>query len=384
MDEMAFSKPSGSLVQNNENNITFLPNFLPPKIQYDESLITLVTEASTELGHLSGIGALLHNPELIIRPYLLREAVLSSKIEGTQASMRDMFRFQAGATDSKITHEEKRISEIINYVKAVRHCLKEVKNGKQIDLDLVKVAHKKLLKDVRGQELEPGIIRSMQNWIGPEGTKIEEATYVPPPPENVDELLIDEINFIQHPPERMPVLIQCAIMHYQFEAIHPFADGNGRIGRLLIPLLLFDRGILNQPLLYLSGYIEKNKTQYYNLLLQVSQKGKWIDWIKFFLYAVITQARDASNNIEKLEKLRAQYHEKLKSKKASASVYNLTDYLFSNPIVTIPKAASYLEMTYPPAKKAIEVLVSLEILKAEDHKERNREFYAHEINAILS
>lgn len=383
MDKDAFTNPSGKLIKNKNGQTTFLPDKLPPTITYDPSLITFATEASNQLGQLSGIGTVLPNPDLIIRPYVYREAVLSSKIEGTQASMLDLFRFQAGAPGGTDDRGQKRITEVINYVNATHECLKKIHNGNNVNLSMIYDAHKMLLQGVRGQELEPGVVRTIQNWIGPEGTKIIDATYVPPPPEYVTDLLLDMEKFIHEPVPYMPPLIQCAIMHYQFEAIHPFGDGNGRIGRLLVPLVLSERKLLSQPILYLSAYIEQNKTRYYQALLQVSQKSKWNEWIHFFLMAVITQATDAIQRIKKLMDLRTKYEEKLRGKKASASVILLNDLLFANPLVTITKASDYLQITYPPAKKAIEYLVDIGILKEYESKERNRIFIAHEIEALL-
>lgn len=383
MDESAFTKPSGKLIKNKNGNITFLPGYLPPTITYDPSMITFANEASNQLGQLSGIGTLLPNPDLIIRPYVYREAVLSSKIEGTQASILDLFRFQAGSKESTDERGQKRIVEVINYVSAMRECLKKINNKENVSLKMITDAHKILLSGVRGQDLEPGVVRTIQNWIGPEGTKIVDATYVPPPPEYVDDLLLDLEKFINVPTSYMPPLIQCAIMHYQFEAIHPFGDGNGRIGRLLVPLVLSERKLLSQPILYLSAYIEQNKTRYYQALLEVSQKSKWNEWIHFFLMAVITQATDAVGRIKKLMELRLQYERKLREKKASASVILLNDLLFANPLITIPKASDYLQITYPPAKKAIEYLVSIGILREFEGKERNRVFIAHEIEVLL-
>lgn len=384
MEISAFAKPSGKLVKNKEANMTFLPDKLPPKIEYDSSIVTLLSEASIQLGRLSGIGTLIPNPHLLIRPYVLREAVLSSKIEGTQASILDVFRFQAGSFEGSKDAESKRIAEVVNYVTALDDCLASVKKGNEIDLNMIKSAHHKLMENVRGQELAPGKFRTVQNWIGVPGTKIEDATYVPPRAENIIELLEDLVNFINNPTERIPVLLQCAIIHYQFEAIHPFGDGNGRIGRLLIPLLLQNRGLLSQPLLYISVYVEKNKTQYYNALLEVSKNSDWSNWFKFFLMAVITQAKDASDNIQKLMNLQESYNKKLRSSKASASAMSLADYLFSNPIITIPTAATYLKITYPPAKKAIDRLVKLGILFEQNNRERNKTFVAREIIDILS
>jgi Fic family protein len=384
MEISVFAKPSGKLVKNKESHITFLPDKLPPKIEYDSSIVTLLSEASIQLGRLSGIGTLIPNPHLLIRPYVLREAVLSSKIEGTQASILDVFRFQAGSFEGSKDAESKRIAEVVNYVTALDDCLTSVKKGNEIDLNMIRSAHHKLMENVRGQELAPGEFRTVQNWIGVPGTKIQDATYVPPRAENVIELLEDLVNFINNPTERIPVLLQCAIIHYQFEAIHPFGDGNGRIGRLLIPLLLQNRGLLSQPLLYISVYVEKNKTQYYNALLEVSKNSDWINWFKFFLMAVITQAKDASDNIQRLMNLQESYNKKLRSSKASASAMSLADYLFSNPIITIPTAATYLKITYPPAKKAIDRLVKLGILFEQNNRERNKTFVAREIIDILS
>jgi Fic family protein len=280
---------------------------------------------------------------------------------------------------------EKRVAEVVNYVDALDACLHDVKkNGAQINLGMIKKAHKILMHDVRGQELQPGEFRTAQNWIGIEGTKIEDATYVPPPPEYVNELLLGLENFIQNPPGRISVLVQCAMLHYLFEAIHPFNDGNGRIGRLLIPVLLAQRRLLDQPLLYLSAYIERNKTEYYSLLLAVSQKNKWLEWIRFFLYGVIMQAGAAVNNIQQLMILKGVYDQKLMSRKASGSVTRLVDYLFSNPIITIPSAADYLKINYPPAKNAVEYLKEMGILVEQRDVARGRMFVAHEIMAILS
>ncbi len=322
---------------------------------------------------------------MIIRPYVLREAVLSSKIEGTQASILDLFRYQAGAGSSPHERERKQIDEVINYVDALNACLKKIeKKESEVNLEMIKEAHKMLLEGVRGQELEPGKIRTVQNWIGPEGTPITNASYVPPPPEYVERLLLNLENFIKNPPERMPILVQCAISHYQFEAIHPFGDGNGRIGRLLIPLILAERKMLSQPILYLSAYIEKYKTRYYDTLLQVSKKSTWNEWIKFFLMAVIAQSNDAVSNIQQLIELKSKYEQKLRERKASASVMQVIDLLFANPWITIPKVQDYLQVTYPPAKKAVEYLIEAGILKEVENKERIRLFVATEINKIVS
>lgn len=383
VDVSAFTKPFGSLVKNKDDRLTFVPDNLPPRINYDESLTSLISEASIQLGNLSGIGKLAPNPRLLIRPYLRREAVLSSKIEGTQASIMDVFRFEAGDISGQKENEAKRITEVVNYVHALDECLDAVRKDVPIDLMMIKNAHKILMQNVRGEEIESGKFRTVQNWIGVEGTGIEDATYVPPAPEYLNDLLGSLEKFIQNPPGRISVLVQCAMMHYQFEAIHPFSDGNGRIGRLLISLLLAQRKVLDLPLLYLSAYIERNKLQYYSLLLKVSQESAWEEWLRFFLHGVIVQAGDAVNNIQRLMALKAAYDQKLRSKKASGSMTRITDYLFSNPIITIPKAAEYLDVTYPPAKNAVDKLKEMGILAEQNDRERGRIFVAKEIMAIL-
>lgn len=385
MDIGAFKNPNGKFVLNGEGHKTFLPSSLPPKINYDASMASLLSEAHGQLGQLSGIGELLPNPDLLIRPYITREAVLSSKIEGTQASIIDIFEFEAKAkVDSEEDSKTKRIQEVINYIHALRKCIKKIQKGESITLTMIKDAHKTLLHNVRGQERTPGEFRKVQNWIGPEGSKIEDAVYVPPAPYYLKEILSEAEKFIQRSPERIPVLIQCALIHYQFEAIHPFADGNGRVGRLLLPLMLADRHLLSRPLLYLSAYFERNRTEYYRQLLNVSQNSAWSEWIRFFLTGIIQQASDAITNIRKLMELRSKYEEKLRLKKASGNITRLTEYLFANPVVTIPSAASYLELTYPAAKNTVEYLKEMGVLVEVGKRERNRLFRAQEIVKILT
>jgi Fic family protein len=247
---------------------------------------------------------------------------------------------------------------------------------------MIKTAHSILMDQVRGQELHPGEFRTVQNWIGLT-RKIEDATYVPAAAEHVKPMMEDLVKFIQNPPRQIPVLVQCAMVHYQFEAIHPFADGNGRIGRLLMSVLLSQRRVLDQPLLYLSAYIEKHKEEYYSLLLEVSRKSEWETWIRFFLVAVITQTKAAATNIQQLLALKSTYEQKLNSKKVSHSIARITDYLFSNPIITIPGVSKYLGITYRPTKNAILTLKDMGILKEHGIGQKGRMYVAHEILSIL-
>lgn len=383
MDESDFDNPSGAFHTDSASVKAFIPNDLPPDIDYGE-IIGLTTEAHTQLGILSGLGESIPNPDLLIAPYVRTEAVLSSKIEGTQASIVDIFRFDAQGKPKSYEATEKRIQEVVNYVDALDDCLAWVNSGEDIGLSMMEKAHHILLHDVRGQDRIPGKFRTVQNWIGPEGSAIDDARYVPPPAGMLNDLLAKMEGFIQNPPAGIPVLIQCALIHYQFEAIHPFADGNGRIGRLLIPLILADRGMLRRPFLYLSAYFERNRAAYYEHLLNVSAHGGWMEWIRFFLNGVIQQSQEAINSIKKLMELKSAYDKKLREKKASRSAIMLTERLFANPMTTISAASRYLDITYPPAKAAIMHLQEYGILKESGRQERNKTYVAREILEIFT
>ncbi len=207
-----------------------------------------------------------------------------------------------------------------------------------------------MLHSVRGEKLNAGEFRSVQNWIGREGVRIEDAVYVPPSMYNLDEALKNLMEFIQNPPKDILPLIQCAIIHYQFEAIHPFADGNGRIGRLLVSLFLAERDLLSQPLLYLSAYFERHRTDYYEGLLGVSQKSRWKEWLKFFLNAVAVQSEEATQNIQKLMKLRTKYLTMIRNRNSSKNALLLCEHLFGNPYVTVSSAKEYLGCSFPSAQ----------------------------------
>lgn len=380
-----FVKPSGKIIKHDRGYSFFLPNKLPPVIEYDEGLISLISEASLQLGNLSGIGKLIPNPHLLIAPYIILEAVLSSKIEGTRATIMDVFNFEAGDSDRE-DNESKRILEVTNYIKALRYYLDTVEKGNSIDITMLKNAHKILMKDVRGEEQNPGELRKKQNYIGLTD-RIQDARYIPPSAEYVEELLKSLEEFIHKSPGRIPPLIQIAMIHYMFEAIHPFLDGNGRIGRLLISLLFAEKKLLDQPLLYLSAYFERNRIEYYSLLLNVSQHSDWIKWIRFFLRGVMSQAKDAIENIQKLLLLKNKYEEILNSNKASRNTSMVVDLLFSNPVVTTSSVAKSINVTYRGAKKNIDSLKAMNILKDyfPRHSKTNvKKFIAYKIVAILS
>ena len=381
MRESDFTNPSGRFEKNDDGLPTFVPNRLPPDIDYDP-LIGLITEAHRHIGLLEGIGNLLPNPDLLIRPYVMREAVFSSSIEGTEASMLDVFRFGAGKkTDAD---ERKRVREVFNYVETTDYCFDQIGYGKIIDVKLLKHAHKRLLDGVRGQKADPGDIRTAQNWIGRSGCKIRDATYVPPAADLLDNLLSDLVQFIMDKSQDIPILVRCALVHYQFESIHPFGDGNGRIGRLLILLILANRDILSKPLLYLSSYFERYRSEYYERLRDISTKSEWTGWIEFFLRGVIECSKDAIDTTKEFLKLKSDYETRLKDSRASRSSMLLTEYLFSKPVVTIPLASEHLQIGYPPAKNAVMYLVNLGILEQVGPGRRAKTYVAREILDVFS
>lgn len=382
MEASEFKDSFGKLVEREDQEhgkyISFVPNRLPPKFDYSSSLVLSLSKADSTLSKLSGAGLLLPNPDLLIIPYLKKEALSSSRIEGTQISLSDYFLSEAKG----ITKEDIEATEVGNYMRAIRHALKEIET-KQINLELIREMHKILLKGVRGNELLPGNFRPVQNWIGPKNTKIKDATFVPPPKEDVERLVKELIEYLNTNDET-PLLIKCALMHYQFETIHPFCDGNGRIGRALITLYLCKKNKISKPLLYASDYFEKHRREYYEILLTTNKTGKFEEWIKFFLEAIKVQSEDALDRTIKIQELREKCQRKTKNHKQASNLLNVIDTLFLNPFVQINQIATKLNVTYPTAKKAVDNLVKLEILKPLKGSERNKLFVAHEILEIIT
>ncbi len=355
---------------------TFNPNFLPAKIKFDEPLISILSEASMNLGNLNGLGFLLPNPHIFIMPYLKKEAVWSSRIEGTRTSLSEVFLFEA--KDEKEMNFD--LQEVINHINATEYALNKIKT-QELNLELILELHKILLKGVRGLQKEPGQIRTTQNWIGKPDSAINDATFVPPEPAKVKALLENLFAYL-NAEDNTPPLVKIGIAHYQFEAIHPFRDGNGRIGRLLITFYLCKKNILLLPLLYISGYFEKNRDAYYDLLLDVSKKGAYDEWLKFFLKAVIAQSKDAIERATKLEKYSKECKEKLLDK-SNTNALKLFENLLGNPYITIPNAKKILKKEYPTAKRAIQKLIEAGILKEITGKQRNTIFVAEKIKQIL-
>lgn len=327
----------------------FVPAKLPPTLTYDNQLVLALSRADAALSELSGLGRHLPNPHLLIAPYVRREAVLSSRIEGTKASLSDLLIDEMEHPKHRTEDDDTR--EVRNYVMAMEHGVDRLEKL-PLSLRLVREIHARLMKGVRGDRATPGEFRRSQNWIGPPGSTIETAPYVPPPPDEMNDLLEDWEQFL-HERGTFPDLIQCAIMHEQFEAIHPFLDGNGRLGRLLITVFLIERNRLTQPLLYLSAYIEAHRQDYYDLLQRVRTHGDWISWIQFFLTGVNEIAHEAVGQAGRLMDLREKFRARLRDK---AKALILLDELFLNPYMSVVRAEQVLKVTNPTARQAVLML----------------------------
>ena len=356
---------------------SFIPKGLPPGITFDASLALALSRADAKLGKLSGAGLLLLNPNLLITPYLKKEAILSSKIEGTRISLSDLLLNEAKGGEKDVPDA----LEVGNYVEAVSFALKEIEQ-RPIDLDLIREMHRRLMKGVRGGDKSPGEFRNIQNWIGPEKSTKEEATFIPPYPAKVEELMNGLIGYINSSDDTPP-LIKCSLIHYQFETIHPFRDGNGRIGRALITLYLCKNKLMIKPLLYLSGFFEENRDEYAGLLLKTNKEGIFEPWIKYFLKGVETQSADALERTIKLQELRENYRKTLQKKHNTTKLLDLIDRLFENPYITITQAKERLQVSFPTAKRLIETLNSYGITREISTEYKSRIYVAEEIRRAI-
>jgi Fic family protein len=377
MDPQLFkASEAGRVIRTLTGYHAFVPAPPPPRIHYDATLAMLLSQADAALSELSGIGSVLPNPDLLIAPYVKREAVASSRIEGTQADLSDLL---LDEIEPKRTPAGSDVYEIRNYVAAMNLGIEKL-NDLPLAIRLIRDLHRVLMQDVRGQEKTPGEFRRSQNWIGPPGSTIATAIYVPPPPDEMMECLTHWERFVN---ERgaLPDLIQCAIMHEHFEAIHPFLDGNGRIGRLLITLFLMGRGRLSKPLLYLSSYIEQHKRDYYDLLQRIRTDGDWQSWIRFFLTAVRDTSRGAVAQARSILALRERYRNKLATQHRALA---LLDSLFINPYMTVARARKVLGVTHPTAQKAIDRLANIDMLKESTGRDWGRTWLAGPILKVVN
>jgi Fic family protein len=323
----------------------FKPKHIPRDLALTAATVKALSDADASLGRLQGLGTLIRDPELLLGPYLTQEAVASSRIEGTQASLSDVLQAEAGG----ISAPSEDVAEVERYIAATRQGHELVKTlplSQRLILDL----HRTLLSGVRGHEKLPGEFRRTPVWVGSPTDSPDTATYVPPLPVDLPDLIADWEVFV-NTPDQLPALIRCGLMHYQFETIHPFLDGNGRIGRLLINLMLMEEGRLGTPLLYLSGYFERHRKEYYSRLQEVREQGNIQEWLQFFLTAVHRSSDDAVGRAEKLVTLREQYL--TEAAKSRSNLPALVELIFTNPFLTVARVERKTGLTNQGARNLI-------------------------------
>ncbi len=336
-------------------------------------------EATLALGKLDGAAEMLPNPDLFVFMYVRKEAVLSSQIEGTQASLMDVLEFETAKLRPGRPQD---VAEVVNYVRAMKHGLLRL-GDLPVSLRLIKEIHKELLTGVRGGHLTPGEFRTSQNWIGPASGTMSDATFVPPPPHEMLEALADLERFV-HDDKPMPALLRVGLVHAQFETIHPFLDGNGRVGRLLITFLLCEKKVLSRPLLYLSYFFKKHRSDYYDHLQRIRDHGEWEPWLKFFLRGVALVAREAAQKARRIvnlrEQLRTQITEKLD--RAAPNALTLLEKLYDNPIVNVKEVAEITGVAFATASRVVDALCDLGILVETTGQKRNR-VYAYDPYLVM-
>ncbi len=370
---------AGVSIQHPNGYWYFLPADLPPVIHWSPPLVSILAEAERNLGTLASLDISPTSLNWLVPPFIRREAVVSTRIEGTRASLSDLYTFEA--QQLTFLEPDSDADEIHNYVKALDFGLERLRTL-PISLRLIRELHARLHENVRGDHLTPGNFRRSQNWIGPPGCTLHNAPFVPPPVE-VMLASLDQLEIFIHSSSELPALVRIGLIHYQFEAIHPFLDGNGRIGRLLIILLLYTWNLLPQPVLYLSAYFEANRQEYYDRLLAVSRQGEWEEWLHFFLMGVSIQSQDVMKRISQLRRLYNSYYDQIQSERAAARLIETLELLFERPIVTIRQVEGALGVPYRSASRYVEKLVRLGILREITGQSRNRIFRADEILLVI-
>jgi Fic family protein len=359
----------------------FIPAPLPPKIDWTWPLSRRLSEADRAVGELAGLGLNLPNPHLLIEPLLRKEAVLSSAIEGTQTNIEDLYAFEAAKQNGEQTalpmpKPPSDAEEVANYVAALSYGIDRL-STLPVSLRLLQELHTRLMRNVRGEEMRPGDFRERQNWLGTAGCSVQEARFVPPPVAEMHAALQAFEQYLHATSDEYPPLVRLALIHYQFETIHPFLDGNGRIGRLLISLLLVHWNLIPLPLLYLSAFLERNRDQYADLLLAVSVRSAWPEWIDFFLDGIAQQARESMAKVKSLMTLLQDWRTLLMSQpRTSAMAVRLVESLFVQPFVQITSVAAELNTSYNTAQALVLRLVELKILQQLGSTSYGRWFYA--------
>lgn len=357
--------------QGPEGFSAFIPRLLPPEppLQFDTEMQHLLEKANRALGRLDGATYMLPNEELFLYMFVRKEAVLSSQIEGTQASLAELLEYEQQSSED---HPREDIKEVSNYVKAMYWGLERLAKL-PISIRLIRGIHNLLLAETRGGQRSPGEFRKSQNWIG--GTRPGDAQFVPPPPHLILELMSNLEKFIHHPPDMMPSVIKAGIAHAQFETIHPFLDGNGRIGRLLITLMLCQEKVLEKPLLYLSLFFKKNRPAYYEALNAIRQHGDWEGWIKFYLQGIFEVSQQATEAARSIFNLQISHQERVAQLGRGAhTARQLLDRLYQFPFITVNQAAEALRVSAPTARLAINNLEKSGILKEISGKLRDRQY----------
>lgn len=376
MDPKAYqSVGAGKAILTQTNYWAFIPNPLPPDISWSSPLVSVLSEAERDLSRLATLINTFPMPGLLSQPFVRNEAVISSRIEGTHASLLDVYTYET--TQLSFFERTDDAREVYNYVRAMDYGLDRLKTL-PVSLRLIRELHGKLMEGVRGGALTPGEFRRSQNWVGPVGSTPSSAPFVPPPVEHMHLALNDLETFI-HTDTDMPPLIRAGIIHYQFEAIHPFLDGNGRVGRLLTVLLLCEWGLMSHPILNLSAYIEHYRQQYYDHLLAVSQKGAWEAWLAFFLRGVSEQARASVFRIERLQDIRAMYQVIVEQERNAARMASVIDLLFSRPVLSVRQVSAGLNIPFKTAQAYLTKLVQAGVLREVTGYARNRIFQCDEI-----
>ena len=371
-------KRSGEYVSNLSGEAaykSFRPSPLPPEIEMDAEMIELLTSATKSLSALDTMSTYIPNMNLFVSMYVRKEALLSSQIEGTQATLEDVL-------DPMVEkNANQNVADVINYIKATEYALERIKTL-PLCSRLIKETHEVLLGGVRGEEKNPGEFRISQNWIGAQGSSLKNARYIPPNVEDMTVAISDLEKYINSD-DSLDVLIQAALIHYQFETIHPFLDGNGRVGRLLITLFLMEKKALNSPSLYISYYLKKNRIEYYDRMSEVRNKDNYEQWIKFFLRAIAESSDEAVDTIKKLSELHNKNVELISNMKASKSAHIIFSYLENNPIIDIRKTAEELGMSFNTVSGTVKRFEENGILKQTNNATRNRVFAYEDYLEIL-
>ncbi len=364
---------SGRYVQQPTGYRAFIPSALPPlpPVTMDDELVALLSDADRALGRLDGSTDTLPDSDMFVMMYVRKEAVLSSQIEGTQASLSDLLEAEA---ETSRPDAPKDVDEVVNYIAAMNYGLERLREL-PVSGRLIKEIHAHLLDGVRGEHLSPGELRTTQNWIGPPGCSLNKAAFVPPPPHEVPEHLGALEHFL-HDTKPMPILIKVGLAHAQFETIHPFLDGNGRIGRLLVTFLLCETNVLKRPLLYLSHFFKRNREDYYKHLQATRDRGDWEGWLKFFLTGVATVSLEATATARKIVSLKQEHTDLIRSKlgKGAGRAIVLLEKMYQQPFVSINAVSRIAGVQFPSANALVENFVNLGILEEISGRARNRVF----------